>query len=198
MPYSYDGGSYTGKGPHFKKGEMLEIRMCAHCEEHFPARVSEVRRGGAKFCSISCGTSYRNIHNNPTKSQEVKDKIKANHAHLSGENHPNFGKKGVLASGYIDGRHSYSKGHSYRGIALANKDHKCEVCGIELSINEIEVHHKDKNRKNNDLSNLMVACCDCHRNILHEILKRNELGQFIKEDDENELSNSSKFNPGVT
>lgn len=176
----YDSGSYVGVVARSKKGVAFEKRICVQCGKHFIAKVSEIKRGGGKFCSISCGTTYRNIRNNPAKSPEVRAKIKANHAHLSGEKHPNFGKKGVLASGYIDGRHSYSKGHSYRGIALANKEHKCEVCGKELLINEIEVHHKDKNRKNNDLCNLIIACHNCHRTTLHEKFKRNERGQFLK------------------
>jgi hypothetical protein len=35
----------------------------------------------------------------------------------------------------------------------------CEICGIS---DQLQIHHKDKNRKNNDRKNLMVLCINCH------------------------------------
>ena len=38
---------------------------------------------------------------------------------------------------------------------------KCERCSyIKLEI--LQVHHKDRNRSNNDLSNLELICPNCH------------------------------------
>ncbi len=39
----------------------------------------------------------------------------------------------------------------------------CELC---KSCIKLEVHHKDKNRSNNSMSNLIKVCCKCH-NLLH-------------------------------
>ena len=39
---------------------------------------------------------------------------------------------------------------------------KCERCGYD-KIEIIEVHHKDRNTNNNDLSNLELICPNCHR-----------------------------------
>lgn len=44
------------------------------------------------------------------------------------------------------------RGHSSIGV--------CEYCGREA---EIDVHHRDKNRKNNDPFNLVRLCRWCHR-----------------------------------
>jgi 5-methylcytosine-specific restriction endonuclease McrA len=39
---------------------------------------------------------------------------------------------------------------------------KCERCGYSEHPEILGVHHKDRNRHNNDLSNLEVLCPTCH------------------------------------
>ena len=39
---------------------------------------------------------------------------------------------------------------------------KCERCGFDSSPNILGVHHKDRNRNNNELENLEVLCPNCH------------------------------------
>lgn len=39
---------------------------------------------------------------------------------------------------------------------------KCAKCGY-TDIQALQVHHIDRNRKNNNLDNLQVLCCNCHR-----------------------------------
>lgn len=38
----------------------------------------------------------------------------------------------------------------------------CCRCGYE-NAEALEVHHKDRNRSNNEIDNLEVLCCNCHR-----------------------------------
>jgi 5-methylcytosine-specific restriction endonuclease McrA len=151
-------------------------KKCLHCGETFLVRTCYIKRGQGKFCSTSCGTTYRNLTNNPSKNPKTKLKISANHADVSGENNPMYGKKGSLAPRYIDGRNKFG-GDSYRGIALVNKEHKCEICNEILDIVDIHVHHKDENRKNNDLNNLQILCVKCHLTVAHK-RDRDELGRF--------------------
>jgi len=40
--------------------------------------------------------------------------------------------------------------------------YKCQICG---SSEQLEVHHKDRNRLNNSIDNLMLVCKSCHRKI---------------------------------
>jgi hypothetical protein len=35
----------------------------------------------------------------------------------------------------------------------------------------LQVHHKDMNRKNNNLNNLIVVCMKCHKLIHYQVLK---------------------------
>ena len=39
---------------------------------------------------------------------------------------------------------------------------KCERCGFDKSPQILGVHHKDRNRKNNEMINLEVLCPNCH------------------------------------
>jgi HNH endonuclease len=46
---------------------------------------------------------------------------------------------------------------------------QCTVCGIDDS-DVLEIHHKDRNRKNNKLENLIVLCANCHTKIHRGLL----------------------------
>lgn len=54
---------------------------------------------------------------------------------------------------------------NYRSRAFENLEHKCAVCGWNEDERILEVHHKDEDRTNNDLSNLVILCPTCHRKI---------------------------------
>lgn len=51
--------------------------------------------------------------------------------------------------------------YTYREKALKAYPNVCISCGYS-NISALEVHHIDKNRQNNDLSNLEILCANCH------------------------------------
>jgi hypothetical protein len=51
---------------------------------------------------------------------------------------------------------------SYNTTCFRLKDNECEGCG-EPRKYLLEVHHKDGNRKNNELNNLEIVCANCHK-----------------------------------
>lgn len=59
---------------------------------------------------------------------------------------------------------------AYRRNAFLYYPHKCELCGWKEDERILEVHHIDENRQNNNLSNLMILCPNCHKKLtLHLI-----------------------------
>lgn len=50
---------------------------------------------------------------------------------------------------------------SYRDIAFRQYGKKCNRCGYN-QINILQVHHRDRNRANNNWQNLEVLCPNCH------------------------------------
>lgn len=57
-------------------------------------------------------------------------------------------------------------GNSYRSHALSIYGKVCQLCGFNKNESALEVHHKDKNRNNNTITNLIVLCANCHK-IIH-------------------------------
>ena len=155
-------------------------RTCLQCGKTFETHPSQIKRGGGKFCSTGCGTRYRNLTNNPSKREEVRRKISENHADVSGENNPMYGRRGPLAPSWRGGRKAIG-GDIWRRIALTNKPPVCEVCGKQAEGRKLHVHHIDKDHNNNDLSNLQVVCSWCHNNVIHK-RKRDHLGRFTSEE----------------
>jgi len=65
----------------------------------------------------------------------------------------------------------------YRKLALKYHEPKCVICGFsEL----IEIHHIDRNRQNNEITNLIPLCCNHHR-LLHSKKCSDELRESILE-----------------
>lgn len=64
-----------------------------------------------------------------------------------------FFRSGKDSPNYIHGA------STYRNKAIKYYGHKCVRCGFE---EVVEVHHKDRDRTNNNLSNLEVLCPNCH------------------------------------
>lgn len=50
----------------------------------------------------------------------------------------------------------------YRNFALKNLPNQCAICGYNKYLSVLQVHHKDKNRKNNTLQNLEILCPTHH------------------------------------
>lgn len=149
--------------------------ICKQCGAVFHAPPSRVKNGGGKFCSISCATRYRNLYSNPTRSKAVRVKISQNHADVSGKNNPMYGRRGDKAPSFIDGRSSF-KGERYRRIIKASGvKEECAICGARENLH---VHHRDGNHKNNDINNLTYLCLKCHYTLAHEHI-RDSSGRFI-------------------
>lgn len=61
-----------------------------------------------------------------------------------------------------------------RLISCGLKENKCEKCGINKWFDvdiSLELHHIDENHHNNNLSNLLILCPNCHT--IHHILNKN-------------------------
>ena len=161
------------------------IKNCLCCGKEMALRPCEVRKGG-KFCSRSCAIKYRNLADNPAKRPEVRAKISANHADVSGENNPMHGRRGPAAPGYIDGRKAALGGaDKYVKILWAAGVPKvCELCGSGEKLN---VHHKDGDHQNNILSNLCYLCTKCHQTIAHK-RERDSLGRWAKKESDNNVN----------
>ncbi len=151
-------------------------RICLWCGKPFLTYPCEIKKGGGKFCSRSCATTYHNTYNNPTKNAEVRAKISQHHADVRGEKNPMYMRRGAKAPSYKDGRNSF-KGEVYRKMLLASgRKQECEICKATESLH---VHHIDGDHSNNVLENLTWVCVKCHNLIKHH-RERDKNGRFVR------------------
>lgn len=47
-------------------------------------------------------------------------------------------------------------------LVLAGKPLECEACGFDKPKEILHVHHKDRNRENGVIANLILLCPNCH------------------------------------
>jgi hypothetical protein len=109
--------------------------VCATCGETVLKTRPDIAKSksGRLFCSKSCAATFNNSE------------------YRSGENHPN----------YIDGK------SGYRERALGEHGRTCQavMCPMkkaDVPVEMVDVHHKDGDRGNNSLDNLVVLCGWCH------------------------------------
>jgi hypothetical protein len=112
-------------------GECVETRrrVCIKCN-------NVITINSKKYCSTRCRSAYLSYQHR-VKTGLIK-------------------KPGVGSGGNQWGKdnHQYKTGiGTYKNLALSSKKHECERCA---STNRLEVHHKDHNRKNNELQNLEI------------------------------------------
>lgn len=60
----------------------------------------------------------------------------------------------------------YGSGNAYRKTFLASAQNlRCARCGYSEFSEAVEIHHLDKNRKNNVKEHLIPLCANCHRGL---------------------------------
>jgi 5-methylcytosine-specific restriction endonuclease McrA len=97
------------------------------------------KKGSVQYNCVHCGIAFLD---SPSTKRKYCSKACVNKAHKS-EWKPDFTtvRKNMLARGMLT---------------------KCVRCGYAEHPEILGVHHKDRNRKNNDLGNLEVLCPNCH------------------------------------
>lgn len=136
--------------PENKKKEWNNVnrspKMCLVCGNYYIPNSN--RQEYCEQCQIELAKERCRERYHDTKELIGRE-------HLIGEN----------ANGYKNGIGLYH-------LLAKEENAKCERCG---SINNLLVHHKDKDRTNNDKGNLEVICKSCHQ---EEHLLRDTQGRF--------------------
>jgi hypothetical protein len=147
---------------------------CQICGGLFYAKPSHVVRGWGKYCSkqcqftsqksgirTSCFTCGAEVYKSLTDQRKSRSKhffcnkscqTKWRNSQVYiGKNHGNW----------ITGEASYRP-----RLLRSNVAQECSKCKTS-DVRVLAVHHKDKNRSNNELSNLLWLCHNCHYLVHH-------------------------------
>lgn len=145
--------------------------------EEFGYYSIDLKLGSSKYIyrvCIKCGAEKLLRYSDYNRSSHLCHSCAAsiNHADVSGEKNPMFGKQSALVSGErnpnfngwsslkIYPKEFYNKRDTIRDAA----DNRCEICGkssIENGV-KLSIHHIDRDKKNNIKSNLIALCISCH------------------------------------
>lgn len=152
---------------------------CLHCKKNFEAPLKEVNRGNGRFCSIDCGNAHkRGVRRKPDNCscavcqktfRRPPNKLKLSKSGLyfcsrkCKDLANTIGNPYSLEEIWPDHFGTRSSDKSiYRKICFSKYEKKCYQCGYDKIPEVIQVHHIDRNRENNDISNLIPLCPTCH------------------------------------
>lgn len=132
---------------------------CLVCKKAIYKRPSQIERNkGQAFCSVTCyGISQRieipcSVCGKPILAGLNKKTCSRSCANVQ--------RAGMKYSGARPrDKVKYQRGLKIR--LLKERGYKCEKCDYRR-YEILQVHHKDKNRKNNNLENLELICPNCH------------------------------------
>jgi HNH endonuclease len=154
---------------------------CLKCNKEFDVALKEIKRGNGKYCSrlcsskINCGKIFSTREEHKCCNPECNNKIILTEALL--KKRMKTSKSGLIfcsrkCKDFCQSLKSpieelklphYGKGtFDYRKLAFDSKPHICEKCGYNKIPQILEVHHKDRNRNNNIITNLEILCPNCH------------------------------------
>ena len=136
----------------------------------FEAQNRDINRGWGKFCSTKnknimkaskrlpnceCATCKKTFYRLPSKLKSKSGLYFCCRACKDESQHMG-GVAEVIPTHYgISHR-------AYRCLALRYLPHICNRCGYDKNELALIVHHIDRNRHNNDLSNLEIVSANCH------------------------------------
>lgn len=132
------------KGKIHRNHKQAKVRKCHKCGRKFWVAQSHARKHDRIFCNRDCYHSYRKGRTDEFNNNTEEAKQKNREAKLGPKN-PMW-KDGSTAC---------------RRMALEMFGEKCQECG---ATEDLQVHHKDMNPRNNPLdgSNWLVLCRSCH------------------------------------
>lgn len=151
-------------------------KPCQFCNHSFDAPLKEHNRGRHRFCSLSCAAKYRNetywaklqrpnsqcahcgawFYKKPSSKKNSKSGL-----FFCCRAHKDAGQR-IGGIEEIQPSHYGTTLQDYREIARRAYPWCCNQCQYDDVPEILVVHHIDRNRSNNKLSNLEILCPNCH------------------------------------
>ena len=163
-------------------------RICQNpvCGAVFDAPEKEVRRGNARFCSLSCAATV-----NAKERYASRPKVPCAFCFVEfyprGNRKPKHGlffccRAHKDAAQRLGGISAIQPSHygtgtevrSYRTTAFRSYPPRCNRCDFDRYQQILVVHHRDRDRSNNTVENLEILCPNCHA-IEHYVVEQGEL-----------------------
>ncbi len=140
----------------YKRHPNTECKICKKSIYRRPAEIE--KNQGNVFCSMICsGIHFRK--ENPCIVCR-KSILGGLHKKTCSRHCANINRTGIKYTG-IRLKDKVIDQRRLKIRLLAQRGSKCERCDYDKP-EILQVHHKDRNRKNSDLANLALICPNCH------------------------------------
>ncbi len=154
---------------------LLDMRItriekhCIECTKLFLAPIKELRRGNAKFCSLSCAAKHGNKQNELHQKQFI--------CRQCGVTFLNTQNTSQYCSHRCKQRSANSRRSSKWNKALNLLP--CEICGWQRASRD--VHHivPIKDGGSNEITNLITLCPNCHREADRNLISQEQLSKAV-------------------
>lgn len=141
--------------------EHLKMKKvnCNRCGLQFVVKLGNKRKtcysckAEPKKCE-NCGKVFNPNPNAKRIAAYCSEKCRHHARYVRTYVRKGYNQKGPNNNHWVSGKSKY-----YQNIAFATYGKVCNRCG---STRFLCVHHKDRNRNNNNISNLEVLCRSCH------------------------------------
>lgn len=155
MKSSYEAIKFS-KQKRFRKGKFI---TCEKCQISFYVMPSRLKHGNPRFCSTKCYDKAGN--NNPNWKKPWRESQRK--AFYENPNRPKFktGLDNPNHTRFVDNLNFWGSTIAWYRTNLVKRIGKCEICAFDDK-RILQVHHKDKNRKNNTRENVILVCPNCH------------------------------------
>jgi len=150
-----------GKRNHHK----LRTFVCDYCGREFQARRE--RNGRTITCSMLCRNRLQGLRQKgiyPKQLEKFKGNIAGWNKGISPREETRRKISDSLRESYFQRIRiaTVAPKKAYRKYALIWNENRCARCGWDKVKEVLMVHHIDGNRENNQKSNLLVLCPNCH------------------------------------
>ena len=153
--YRKDTAIYCSRSCMALDARVKLISFCEECGSEFTHIASRANK--AKYCSQKC------YHKAMNKKGTVE--YECEHCHKKFLDAPSHKRKYCSrACTNKSSRETFKPKFTTVRKAMLTRGllKKCERCGFDKFPQILGVHHKDRNRNNNDMTNLEVLCPNCH------------------------------------
>lgn len=152
----------------------MPVLKCLICAREFYVKPSHQKRGWGKYCSVSCRAKSQfrgkfvncficnlQIYRSPKDLRNSQSK-----KFFCSKTCQTIWRNTILFSGENSTNWKHGKSAYRRILQRTKKEQICTLCKTDDK-RILIVHHKDKNRYNNNVENLIWLCHNCHYLIHH-------------------------------
>ena len=151
----------------------MNIKICQYCSANFEVENRDFNRGRGKFCSKTCcGASKkgsRKVEPNTICSfcqkpyHVMASKLQTKSGlHFCSRSCKDLAQRIENNFTSLQPAHYGSGITSYREQAFRTLPLLCARCGYDKIPEILEVHHRNRDRTDNSISNLEIICPTCH------------------------------------